>query len=299
MQNGTPLNTLIIGTRGSKLALTQAKLIGELLNHLFEIEIRIIHTSGDLQQNVSLENSGEIGLFTRAIENSLLHSEIDLAVHSLKDLPLKMQQGLMLVAIPKRESVNDLLIISHSAYQSDKDQLPVKYNATIGTSSPRRQAQLLSVRDDISTVPIRGNIDTRINKLRSGQMDALVLAAAGVNRLKIDLTEFVVHRLDPYVFIPAPGQGALAIQMRSDDPTIETVHNALNDPFTEACVTAERKLLELFGGGCALPVGALVVPEKDKFNCYGFWKENNQPHSKKITCSDLDSGIRQIYKNLR
>ncbi len=291
-------NKLRIGTRGSSLALAQTHRIAAKLDDIFELEIRIIRTEGDQNRKVALRDADTTGLFTRAIESSLVSGEIDLAVHSLKDLPLESPPELSLVAIPQREDTSDLLIIAHNAYDRAAAELPIKSNSKVGTSSPRREAQLRNVRNDVVIAPIRGNINTRLEKLKSGKYDAIILAAAGVNRLGLDLQSVQVHRLPLLSFIPAPGQGALAIQMRSDSKFTETVREVINDPVTEISVMGERKLLKLFGGGCSMPLGALILPKNDGFQLYGFWSDGDISKAKIVSSKDINADIVMLHNEL-
>ena len=295
------MRELIVGTRGSQLAMTQTHHVIAVIENRtdYRCRVEIIHTTGDIEKEIPLASSGEIGLFTRAIERGLLEGVIDIAVHSLKDLPLTMPDGLAMAAIPSRGEIGDVLIIAPKSHHSEYHKIPIQQGATVGTGSPRRRTQLQSVRDDLIVQPIRGNVTTRINLLKSGKLDALVMAAAGLKRLNLDLGDLIVHPLDPSVFVPAPGQGALAIQMRSEDRRKEEIYSALNDPVTEACVVAERWLLKLFGGGCSLPMGALVTREGNDFRLCGFWYEDNTPHHAHLTDNDLERGIDQLFRVLR
>ena len=257
---------LILGTRGSDLALAQSLLVREALERGHPglvIEQRIITTTGDARTALPLhEPTAEgAGLFTRQLEESLLNGGIDLAVHSLKDLPVETPAGLGLAAILPRAPVADLLISRHSGGVAG---LP--YGAVIGTSSPRRELLLRARRPDLSLLPIRGNVPTRLEKVASGQsFDATILAAAGLGRLGHDLARgFLVvggetlwlESLD--WMLPAPGQGAIAVETRKGDRA-EVLVSLLNDSSTARCVEAERLVLRHLGGGCHLALGALAV----------------------------------------
>lgn len=289
---------LIIGTRGSDLALAQTGMIASDLEHLFDVEIRVIRTDGDRNVSVPLRDADTTGMFTHALENALLEGGIDIAVHSLKDLPLQSHVDLSIAAIPLRENSADFLIISKSTFDSEAPKLPLRQNASVGTGSPRREAQLLNVRNDLSVEPIRGNINTRFEKLKAERYDAIILAAAGVNRLGLDLTDFHVHELPISQFIPAPGQAALGIQMRSRNKFYDRIRKRLNDPITEMCVTAERQLLKLFGGGCSMPLGVLIRKEKDGFRFHGFWYNNNVAYTQNLFDKEIDNGVDRLYKQL-
>lgn len=244
-------NSLTIGTRGSQLARWQAQFIKDQLAYHFpdiEIHLKIIKTIGDAIQDRSLVGLGR-GVFTKEIENALLTGEIDLAVHSLKDLPTELPQGLCIAAIPKREDPRDVLITATGFPLED-----LLGGAQIGTTSPRRKAQLLCMRPNLWVVDVRGNIDTRLRKLRETDLDGIVLAAAGIKRL-LD-PEIITQYFDTERMVPAVGQGALAVEAREGDSAVESLLAPLNDTETIAEVTAERTVLESLGGGCQIPVGA-------------------------------------------
>jgi hydroxymethylbilane synthase len=243
-----------IGTRGSDLALWQARFTQDLLSRLgFESELVIIKTQGDRIQDLSFDKMEGKGFFTKEIEAALLDGSIDLAVHSFKDLETQMPEGLALAAIPQRSYPNDLLLVRKEA-QHPGGTFGLKPDAVIGTSSARRKAQLKHHLPECSTRDLRGNVPTRIQKLREGQYDAIVLAKAGVARLELNLSEFVVVTLDTTRFIPAPAQGALALQTRANDPLIEELA-PLN--ITDAdTVNVERQVLAGMEGGCQMPFGA-------------------------------------------
>lgn len=242
----SPSRTLIIGSRGSQLALWQAKHIASRLNTFgVNTHIEVIKTTGDHLQTASLVQAGGKGLFTKEIEEALLNGGIDLAVHSLKDLPTDNPDGLTIAAIPERDDPRDAI-----AGQT-LGNLPE--GARVGTSSGRRTAQLLHLRPDVKVEPIRGNVDTRLRKLKEGQYDAILLAAAGLRRLGLDGEIAQCFTADE--ICPAPGQGALAVQTRIEGQALETCQ-ALNDPRTSNCVRCERSVLAALGGGCQLPVGA-------------------------------------------
>jgi len=245
------MERLVIGSRGSELALAQANGIADRLRAAhpgLAVSIEIIKTTGDRVQDVPLAQVGGKGLFTKEIEVALLEGRIDLAVHSLKDLPVDLSAGLVLAAVPAREDPADVFIGTNGG---GLDALPE--GARIGTSSPRRAAQLKTHRPDLTLTDIRGNVPTRIEKLRRGEFDGIVLAAAGLRRLGL-LTD-AMHRLPPEVMIAAPGQGALGLETR-DDRDVLTCVRALHDRGAEAEITAERTVLAALGGGCQVPLGA-------------------------------------------
>jgi hydroxymethylbilane synthase len=252
---------LRIGSRGSQLALWQANHIAALLRGAgHEVGIEIIKTTGDRLQEVSFAQVGAMtgtkGLFTKEIEEALAEGRVDLAVHSLKDLPTELSELFTLAATPPRADPRDVLA---SVRYHSLSELPE--GARVGTSSPRRRAQLKAVRPDIEAVEFRGNVDTRLRKLAEGQVDAILLAAAGLDRL--EKTEWVRERLELKDFCPAPGQGALGIEVRKGDAaTLEALH-FLDDEATHFAVTVERAALAALGGGCQVPIGVHCRPAED------------------------------------
>jgi hydroxymethylbilane synthase len=240
---------LRIGSRGSQLALWQANYIADLLRaNDHTVEIEIIKTTGDRLQEVTFAQVGSKGMFTKEIEEALADGRVDLAVHSLKDLPTELPEGFALAATPKRVDPRDVLV---SVKYADLASLP--QGAVVGTSSQRRRAQLKALRPDVEAVEFRGNVDTRLRKLAEGQVDAILLAAAGLDRL--GKTEWVRQRLDPKDFCPSAGQGSLGIESRKDDASTLAALNFLNDEATRFAVTAERAALAALGGGCQVPIG--------------------------------------------
>ena len=243
-------STLTIATRGSRLALWQAEHIKSCLQAIapeLEIRLNVIKTKGDIILDVPLAKVGGKGLFVKEIEEALLNGEADLAVHSMKDVPMELPQGLLLGCVPPRENPTDCLL---SCQYGSVSALP--QNACVGTSSLRRQAQLLAQRPDLRIESLRGNVDTRLRKLREGVYDAIVLASAGLNRL--ELTAPCMHSLDPQVFLPAVGQGALGIECREDDYDLFALLAQLEDTPTRVCVEAERGFLAGLEGGCQVPI---------------------------------------------
>ena len=244
---------IVIGSRGSKLALWQAQHIGEQLKALgMEAHIEIIKTSGDKIQDVPLAQAGGKGLFTKEIDEALLAGAIDLAVHSMKDVPTELPPGLTIAAIPEREEPRDALI---GAALAD-----LKDGTTIGTSSLRRQAQLLAYRPQLEIQMLRGNVDTRLRKLDEGQYDAIVLAAAGLRRL--GWHDRIRELIPVEVMCPAVGQGALAIETRDDAGAAYVIVRKLDHLDTRLAVTAERAMLEVLGGGCQVPIGGYAFLER-------------------------------------
>jgi hydroxymethylbilane synthase len=256
-----------IGTRGSELALWQAEYISGLIGK-DKTEIVIIKTKGDQIQNVSFDKIEGKGFFTKEIEEALLDNRIDLAVHSLKDLPTEGVPGLTVAAIPEREDPSDMLLINKDAF-SPSNSLLLRNGATVGTGSVRRLAQLMNVSPDIEVRPLRGNINTRVQKLRDGHYDAIVLAYAGIKRIGLDIQEFKGHVLPHETLVPSPAQGAIGLQARMDDrQTLRTVE-PLNHHGTVLTVKAERSFLKHFGGGCHTPLGAIAYLNGEKISLTG------------------------------
>lgn len=244
---------IIVGTRGSKLALTQTKwVITQLEEKHPEVTftIKIIKTKGDLIQNVALDKIGDKGVFVKEIEEQLLKEDIDIAIHSMKDMPSEVTPGLMFAKTPIREDRRDALVL-RSTIKTIED-LP--QGATIGTGSKRRKYQLLEVRPDLNIVPIRGNIDTRIAKIETENLDGVVLAAAGLHRA--DMAHHISYYLPEEMVVPAPAQGALGIQLREADERVSTLVEAIQCPHDEIEVQAERAFLKGVDGSCHIPMGA-------------------------------------------
>jgi hydroxymethylbilane synthase len=254
---------LRIGSRGSQLALWQANHIADLLRtqgHSTSIEI--IRTTGDTMQGVAFSKIDAKGMFTKEIEEALFDGRIDLAVHSLKDLPTTLADPFTLAAIPERADARDVFISTE--YESFA-ALPA--GARIGTSSLRRRAQLAAQRRDLEYMEFRGNVDTRLRKLAEGQVDAIILAAAGLNRL--GYVEHIREKFDPLILCPAAGQGALAIETRAKDTEMIEAIRFLDDADTRFAVTAERAALAELGGGCQVPIGAYCSREGNGFAIIG------------------------------
>lgn len=255
---------IIIGTRGSDLALWQAHHVEAQLKVLGQqVEILIIKTQGDRIQDLSFDKMEGKGFFTNELEEKLLSKEIDLAVHSHKDLPTDHPEGLIIAAVSEREDPRDLLLIRKEKVDAER-KFSLRENAIVGTSSARRKSQLLHYRSDIQIKDLRGNVPTRIGKLRDENFDAIMLAAAGVERLKLDLSEFHVLKLEPTEFIPAPAQGVLALQIRETDTDLAEVIGKLNDDIVAKRIGVERRILNLFEGGCQMPLGAYCVENNGK-----------------------------------
>lgn len=259
---------ITIGSRGSDLALWQAHHIKNRLEALgAEVEIKIFKTQGDKIQHLSLDKLEGKGFFTKELEDALLNNEIDLAVHSHKDLPTVSPAGLLIAAVSEREDPSELILISKEAYDGTLE-FSFKKEAVVGTSSARRKAQLLSFRKDAQIKDIRGNVPTRIQKLREGEFDAILLAKAGVSRLGLDLSDLVVYEVNPKKIVPAPAQGVLALQIRENDQVLNNYLQGIHQEDVQACIGIERKLLNLFEGGCHMPLGAYAIAEN---NTYKLW----------------------------
>ena len=244
-----------IGTRGSELALWQAHNVKQRLeNNGNSVSITIIKTQGDKIQDLSFDKLEGKGFFTKEIEAALLSNEVDLAVHSHKDLETSPPEGLVIAAVSEREDPSELLLISRGNVDSSQ-VWDLKLNSSIGTSSARRKSIVVSNRNDLTIKELRGNVPTRIQKLRERNYDAIILAKAGVSRLEIDLSEFHVVELDPKTFVPAPAQGVLALQIREEDNELWKEIQKLNHPQVEMQIAIERKVLNLMQGGCQLPLG--------------------------------------------
>ncbi len=254
---------LRIGTRGSALALWQARHVASELERIhpeIRCELVVIKTKGDRILDAPLAYIGGKGLFTKEIEDSLLAGAIHLAVHSLKDLPTELPPGLCVSAFLKREDPRDVFLSAQAARLED-----LAPGARIGTSSLRRGAFILNRHPQMEIVPIRGNVETRIKKIESERLAGVVLAAAGL--LRMGYSRHIASYLDPSVFIPAIGQGALAVETREDDAVVREKVAALNDNMTEKCVEVERAFLCRMGGGCQVPMAAHCIPLNGGFRC--------------------------------
>lgn len=260
------MNSVVIATRGSQLALWQAEHVKAQLMHAhpgLRVELLRIKTKGDIILDVPLAKVGGKGLFVKEIEEALLSGAADLAVHSMKDVPMELPEGLLLGCIPQRETPTDALL---SVHYDSLDALP--QGAHVGTSSLRRQAQLLALRPDLRISSLRGNVDTRMRKLLEGQYDTILLASAGVKRL--GLTAPRMHVLDPATFLPAVGQGALGIECRADRQDILDLLRFFEHPATRVCVEAERGFLAGLEGGCQVPIaGHATMDAEDAFTLHG------------------------------
>jgi len=284
------ISLIRIATRGSDLALWQANHIAAKLNAIgLKTELKIIKTQGDKIQHLSLEKLEGKGFFTKEIEDALLNNEADLAVHSHKDLPTESHPGLMIAAVTDREDPSELLLIRKESMDA-KLKFSLKKNAVVGTSSSRRKSQLLAFRQDLVLKDLRGNVPTRVDKLRNADYDAILIASAGVERLELDISDLHSEKLNPKEFIPAPAQGVLAIQIRKGEKELFEKLQTINHADVATQISIERKVLNLFQGGCMMPVGAYCEYDDDK-EVYKAWI------SKSETGEHLPVGIFVESKN--
>lgn len=290
-------NKLIrIGTRGSQLALWQAHFTQAQLKEIgIESELKIIETKGDKIQHLSFDKIEGKGFFTKEIEDSLLRGDVDMAVHSMKDMPTESPEGLCITAVSHRANPSDCLVIRKEKAIADKPlQLPD--NALVGTSSARRKAQLLHFRPDLELTDIRGNVPTRLRKLQEGNFDAIMLASAGLERLEIDLSEFITIKLQPREFVPAPAQGVLAFQTCVDDIETRRILKQIHHTDVAATTNVERKILQLMEGGCHMPLGAYCM--RDAALNYHIWAamadEWNAPVKKVHHSSSTKMGLAEL-----
>jgi len=306
------MNAIKIASRGSKLALVQSNYIKNLLENLcpgIEISIVEITTKGDTDKSDFLYKTGSMGFFTSEVENALLENKADLAVHSLKDLPTAITPGLTIAAIPKREFAADALITSTGA----KSLADLGKGAAVGTSSLRRIAQVKHMRRDLNCVPLRGNVETRVRKVEEKQVDAAIIACAGLNRL--GLTEKISDVLDPQDFLPAPAQGALAVQIRDNEAKLKEIVGKLDDKNSRITAETERHILAAMHGGCSIPLGAYSTIEGQNITIQAVIADVEGRHYLKRTktvnieqardCATsiakqlLESGGKEILENIR
>ena len=300
-----------IGSRGSELALWQTNHVKATLEKHFpklQLEIKIIKTTGDKMLDVALAKIGDKGLFTKQIETALLNREIDLAVHSLKDLQTVQPQGLIIGAVSKRETPNDVLI---SKKHASIDELPV--GAKVATGSLRRRSQLLFYRPDLQIFEIRGNVPTRIEKFSESDLDAMILAFAGVHRLNLDAH---ISQIIPFeIMLPAVGQGAMAVEIRSEDVELKEFLQVFKDVETEICVTAERAFLRTLEGGCQVPIGANATLKNGEIHLEGMvgnlngtinWREkivgsieNAEKLGKRLAQTLIKKGANELLETTR
>ena len=277
---------IIVGTRGSKLALVQTNWVVEKLkkaNPGIEFEIKVIKTKGDLVTHLPLHKIGDKGLFTKEIEQQLLDKEIDLAIHSMKDMPSTLPEGLKFANVPKREDPRDVLVLKEG--YSSIDDLPE--GAKIGTGSKRRTYQLLKYRPDLEIVPIRGNIDTRIRKIEDENLHGIVLAAAGL--IRAGLEDKISYYIPTNIMVPAPAQGALAIEIRENDTYIAEIVSHIKDEMTEIQVQAERGFLTGVNGSCHVPMGAYCEIKDDNIILTGLYGDED---GEKLVIKSLEGKVK-------
>ncbi|HEX8355720.1 MAG TPA: hydroxymethylbilane synthase, partial [Pyrinomonadaceae bacterium] len=264
------MREIVIGSRGSKLALWQSEWVKARLEALdpgVSVRIEIFKTTGDVKFDAPLSTIGGQGAFTKELEVALLDRRVDVAVHSLKDLPTVTPEGLAITATPEREDPRDALVLRAGAASGNASLKNLAAGAVVGTSSLRRVAQLKHLRPDVQIKDLRGNVDTRLRKLDSGDYDALILASAGLRRL--GLGGRISAAIEPIEMLPAVGQGALGVETRADDAGTNALVSRLDDPRTRAAVLAERALLRSLGGGCQVPIAAHATFEGERFCLYG------------------------------
>ena len=292
------MQKITIGSRGSDLALWQANHVKRQLENLgHTVEIKVIITQGDAIQHLSFDKLEGKGFFTKEIESALLDKSIDLAVHSHKDLETNPPAGLVIAAVSEREDPSDLLLIAKSKVDTTQPW-NLALDASIGTSSARRKSQILRFRNDLNISDLRGNVPTRIQKLRDGNYDAIVLAKAGVDRLQLDLSEFFVEVLNPTEFVPAPAQGVLGLQIREDDTRMAEIMQHLNHTDVAKRIGIERKVLNLLDGGCQLPLGVYCPNEKQVFVSHAT-SSNVAAKGYYYEPENLDEVVTQIVSDLK
>jgi len=270
---------IVIGTRGSKLALWQAHNLQAQLKAIgVDTVLNIIKTKGDKIQDLSFDKLEGKGFFTKEIEDALLSNDADIAVHSLKDLPTENPQGLVLAGLSEREDPYPDGILG------------LKEGATVGTSSIRRKTQIQDLVSSVTVSDLRGNVPTRVSKLGEHKYDAIILASAGINRLQLDLSEFETRRLNPKEFVPAPGQGVVAYQTKESDKDTRRILAQLHNRVTAKATNIERKILQLMDGGCQLPLGAhCMIDTQGHFHVYGAFSPSSEEGLKRAMLSQSTS----------
>jgi len=289
---------VIIGSRGSDLALWQAHFVKSELERLgCSVELNIIKTKGDKIQNLSFDKLEGKGFFTKEIEDALLTKEIDLAVHSHKDLETNPPEGLIISSVSDRANPADILLINKNSIDNSQ-KWGLKKGAIVGTSSARRKSQMLKYRSDVVINDLRGNVPTRINKLRQGDYNAILLAKAGVDRLETDLSEFVEIVLNPAEFVPAPAQGVLGLQIRESDQELNDILQKMNFPDVQKRINLERNVLNLLDGGCQLPLGAYCNEMNELYVSYA--ETIDGPcHALKYNVTDFETQAREVINDLK
>ncbi len=299
---GVVLNRLRIATRGSELALRQTEIVAKMLHAGTgcDIEFVVVTTRGDRNTDQPIAEIGGVGVFTRAVEDAVLADEADIAVHSLKDLPTAETPGLIVAAIPPRGAANDVLIIRSDILDPSRPPTNLPGGATVGTSSPRRTQQMLHLQPDARVAPIRGNVPTRVEKLRAGEFDAIILAAAGIERLAMDLDGLTVIDLLSLDFLPSPGQGAIAVQCKTDNARIRGIISNVHDESTAHAVAAERGLLAKLEGGCHAAFGCLgSVAESGSIRLRAVAFENGLRKTAEANGPNAGFVIEECYRQLR
>ena len=289
---------VIIGSRGSDLALWQAHFVKSELERLgCSVELNIIKTKGDKIQNLSFDKLEGKGFFTKEIEDALLTKEIDLAVHSHKDLETNPPEGLIISCVSDRANPADILLINKNSIDNSQ-KWGLKKGAIVGTSSARRKSQMLKYRSDVVINDLRGNVPTRINKLRQGDYNAILLAKAGVDRLETDLSEFVEIVLNPAEFVPAPAQGVLGLQIRESDQELNDILQKMNFPDVQKRINLERNVLNLLDGGCQLPLGVYCNEMNELYVSYA--ETIDGPcHALKYNVTDFETQAREVIIDLK
>ncbi len=280
------MNVIRIATRGSDLALWQARDLQHKLSTAgCQSELVILKTKGDNIQHLSFDKIEGKGFFTKEIEDALISNDADIAVHSLKDLPTEATEGLILAGLSERQDVADMLIASKQKHDPTQ-ALRIASDSIIGSSSIRRKMQLLTLDPHVNVQPIRGNVPGRLAKINNGVVDAVILAAAGLNRLQLDLSGYYILRLSPEEFVPAPGQGAIAYQCRTDDLLTRKILNKIHNRSTAATTNVERRVLQLLGGGCQTPIGVYCHQDAQaSYHCYAFKAATDGTQTRKIMYS--------------
>ncbi len=289
-----------IGSRGSDLALWQANYVKGILEEKgCEVSISIIQTKGDEFQELGFDKMEGKGFFTKEIENSLLNQEIDLAVHSHKDLETTEPEGLTTAAVSYREDPSELLLINEGSW-SEHEVWELKKNAVIGTSSSRRKSQVLALRQDLTIKDLRGNVPTRVEKLKSGAYDAILLAYAGVSRLNLDLGGLKVVKLDPEEFVPAPAQGVLALQIRKNETKLSELLAEINNEEVQQQILIERSILKSMDGGCQLPLGVFNDGEFIHVSFSPKWSEPSRYYRfrNNKSCDMVSLIIKQLHQTV-
>lgn len=286
-----------IGSRGSDLALWQARYVREELRKInIQSEIKIIKTQGDIITDLSFDKMEGKGFFTKEIELALQNKEIDLAVHSHKDLETTSPSELTISAVSYRENPSEILIMNPNAWDNSAIW-ELKQGSIIGTSSARRKSQIISLRPDLEIKNLRGNVPTRINKLRSGEYDAILLAYAGIKRLQVDLSNLNVIILDPEEFVPAPAQGVMAIQSRIGDVDLNRILSQITNKKVEENINLERKILKEMNGGCQIPLG--VYNDGEYIHVSYAEKEDAPSRYFRFRCSDNSGLIELICRKIK